>query len=108
MLGRLFGMKALNRSTDEQTRIDQACRSLALYQTNSCPYCVTVRRTIKKLQLKIELRDIQRNPAWRQELMQGGGMTQVPCLRIEAANGRVQWMYESADIKRYLRQHFSS
>jgi glutathione S-transferase len=37
-----------------------------------------------------------------QALMAGGGKTQVPCLRIEHANGDVEWMYESDDIIRYL------
>lgn len=37
-----------------------------------------------------------------QALMQGGGKTQVPCLRIEQADGSVEWMYESDDIIRYL------
>ena len=38
-----------------------------------------------------------------QALMQGGGKTQVPCLRIEQADGSVEWMYESNDIIEYLR-----
>jgi len=37
-----------------------------------------------------------------QALMQGGGKTQVPCLRIEQADGSVEWMYESSDIINYL------
>lgn len=37
-----------------------------------------------------------------QALMQGGGKTQVPCLRIEQADGGVEWMYESNDIIQYL------
>ena len=37
-------------------------------------------------------------------LMQGGGKTQVPCLRIENQDGEVQWMYESDDIIQYLKQ----
>jgi len=38
-----------------------------------------------------------------QALIQGGGKTQVPCLRIEQSDGSVEWMYESNDIIRYLR-----
>lgn len=38
-----------------------------------------------------------------QALMQGGGKTQVPCLRIEQADGNVEWMYESNDIIEYLK-----
>ncbi len=37
-----------------------------------------------------------------QALMQGGGKTQVPCLRIEQADGSVEWMYESNDIIEYF------
>ncbi len=36
------------------------------------------------------------------DLMDGGGKTQVPCLRIESPEGDVQWMYESDDIIAYL------
>lgn len=39
-----------------------------------------------------------------QTLMQGGGKTQVPCLRVEQVDGRVEWMYESNDIIQYLGQ----
>lgn len=35
-------------------------------------------------------------------LSAGGGKTQVPCLRIESDDGKVEWMYESDDIIRYL------
>ena len=38
-------------------------------------------------------------------LKQGGGKTQVPCLRIEDSAGNVQWMYESDDIIQYLKRH---
>ena len=50
----------------------------------------------------IELRSTS-NKEHAMALMQGGGKTQVPCLRIEQANGEVQWMYESDDIIAYLR-----
>jgi glutathione S-transferase len=46
-----------------------------------------------------------RNTSDRQfagELMQGGGKTQVPCLRVKDQQGNSQWMYESDDIVRYL------
>ena len=41
-------------------------------------------------------------------LMLGGGKTQVPCLRIEHENGRVECMYESIDIIQYLKQGIAS
>ena len=36
--------------------------------------------------------------------MVGGGKRQVPCLRIEATPGEVQWLYESMDIIAYLQR----
>lgn len=76
--------------------------SLALYNSASCWFCARVRQTIDKLGLPVEVRDAVGNAGFRQELIEGGGKTQVPCLRIEEADGRVRWMYESADICRYL------
>ena len=37
------------------------------------------------------------------DLLNGGGKTQVPCLRIDNPDGETQWMYESDDIINYLR-----
>ena len=36
--------------------------------------------------------------------MVGGGKRRVPCLRIEATPGEVQWLYESMDIIAYLQR----
>ena len=63
------------------------------------------RRTIKALNIDIEIRDTLEESKYHQELLAGGGMTQVPCLRIENGDS-VQWMYESADIIKYLNQRF--
>ena len=76
--------------------------SLALYHYEGCPYCTLVRDVIARLGLDIELRDILRNADHRDELIAATGRRMVPCLRIEAASGRVQWMHESRDIIGYL------
>lgn len=60
-----------------------------------------------QLGLDIELRDIRLDADHRAALAQGGGSTQVPCLRIEQ-DGGVQWLYESADIAHYLSENFSA
>lgn len=82
--------------------------SLALYNSDSCWFCARVRQTIDKLGMPVEIRDAVGNARYRQELLQGGGKTQVPCLRIEDANGDVRWMYESADICQYLEARAAS
>jgi len=53
--------------------------------------------------LKMPLNNIIFNAQNRTDLINGGGKAQVPCLRIEGESGQVQWMYESADIIRYLK-----
>ena len=78
--------------------------SLALYNSDSCWFCARVRQTIDRLGAQVEIRDAVGNAQYRAELLQGGGKTQVPCLRIEDATGHVRWMYESADICRYLEE----
>ena len=73
-----------------------------LYYSTYCYFCQKVLRFLKgRDQLDIGLRSTsERQHAV--DLMNGGGKTQVPCLRIEDGNGAVQWMYESDDIVNYL------
>lgn len=77
---------------------------MQLFQFKSCPYCVKVRRAMVRLNMDIELRDTRKNPDDKAALLAGGGKTQVPCLRIEHDDGRVEWMYESADIVAFLEK----
>jgi len=100
--------KGMVRSADAQQHVDRQSRSLALYQFQTCPFCIKVRREINRLSLAIELRDAQKNPQHRAELLQGGGQVKVPCLQIKDEQGNVQWLYESAQINQYLHQRFAS
>lgn len=99
--------KGIVRAPDEQRRIDQQCRHLALYQFKTCPFCIKVRRELRRLSLTIETCDARNNGAHRQALLKGGGEVTVPCLRITDEQGANQWLYESSDIIRYLEQRFS-
>jgi glutathione S-transferase len=73
-----------------------------LYHSEFCPYCIRVRRFCRGAGIDIPLRDIQREPGARGELIAGGGRSMVPCLRIERDDGGVEWLYESAHIIEYL------
>ena len=99
--------KGIQRNPTQQQQVDQQCKSLALYQFKTCPFCIKVRREIARLSLPIALRDAQHNQQNRAELLQGGGQIKVPCLQIKDDNGHVQWLYESDEINRYLHKHFS-
>ncbi|MFH1493410.1 MAG: glutathione S-transferase N-terminal domain-containing protein [Pseudomonadota bacterium] len=99
--------KGMERPAEAQQRVDQECRSLALYQFGACPFCMKVRKEISRLSLNIELRDAQHDPEHREALLQGGGKIQTPCLKITDEQGNSQWMYESGDIIQYLQQRFA-
>ena len=77
---------------------------LALYYYETCPYCVRVLDVIQELGLDVELRNIIHEPAYRDELVAARGRSTVPVLRLTAEN-KDQWMPESRDIIRYLRDH---
>ncbi|MFW6346711.1 MAG: glutaredoxin family protein [Halomonas sp.] len=98
--------QAIERSTEDQARVDEACRSLALYQFRTCPFCVKVRKEIARLGLKIEVRDAQLHPEHRRELAEGGGRIKVPCLRITHDDGSDEWLYESDVINAWLHRRF--
>jgi glutathione S-transferase len=77
--------------------------NLALYHFAGCAFCGVVHTAIDELGLEVELRDIFAQPEHQQELLEATGRTTVPCLRIESADGDVQWMHESQNIAQHLR-----
>lgn len=100
--------KGVVRSAAAQELVSKQCRNLVLYQFQTCPFCIKVRREINRLSLPIELRDAQKNQLNRAALLQGGGHIKVPCLQITDEQGNVQWLYESTAINEYLHQRFGS
>ena len=100
--------KPMQRSAEIQKEVDEQTQNMALYQFQQCPFCVKTRRQIRRLALNIESRDARNDPQWNQELINDGGKYQVPCLKITAADGSVQWMYESTEINQYLDKKFAA
>lgn len=98
--------RAIKRPPEAQASLDQQMAGLSLYQFKACPFCVKVRRFLKRHALHIETRDAKGNAQYRNELLTGGGEIKVPCLRIEDAQGGIQWLYESSEIMRYLEQQY--
>ena len=96
------------RPVAEQHSIDARTQHLALYHFPTCPFCLKARRAMRRLSLKIDLRNAQHDPVHRQALLQGGGKIQTPCLRISDAEGKATWMYESKDIMAYFEQEFGA
>ena len=98
--------KAIERSPEEQAKVDKATQNLALYQFRACPFCIKVRKEMARLGLNIERRDAQHDPEHREALLKGGGAVKVPCLLIVDEQGEEQWMYESGDINAWLGREF--
>jgi len=99
--------KGVVRTPQAQRQIDAECSNLALYQFRTCPFCVKVRREIRRLSLNIDLLDAQHSEPNRAVLLQGGGKVVVPCLKITNAQGQIEWMYESDQIIQYLHTRFA-
>ena len=98
--------RKLQRTPSEQKLVNEQLSELSLYQFFACPFCIKTRRAIHKLNLPIEMRDASQGSHYRAELLENGGKVTVPCLRIEQ-QGKVEWMYESSDIIRYLEKRFA-
>jgi glutaredoxin len=105
LLNFIFSPRAPKRTAEIQKKIDASTSHLSLYQLPACPFCVKTRRAIKRNGLNIELRNINQNESYRQEMISQGGKKTVPCLKITAADNSAQWLYESNDIIDYLAKY---
>lgn len=100
--------KPVQRVAGSQKQVDEQTEKMALYQFQQCPFCVRTRRQIHCLNLNIEKRDARNDPQWNSELINEGGKYQVPCLKVMADDGTVEWVYESKNINQYLDEKFSA
>ena len=89
------------KGPEEEKRLAGAVKGMELYQYAACPFCVKVRRFLKREGISLPLKDAKSEP-YRSELLRGGGKPQVPCLKITDPAGQVSWMYESGDIIDFL------
>lgn len=94
------------RSPESQQKIEQEAESLTLYQFFACPFCIKTRRALHKMNIPISKRSVSKGSQHREELLQGGGKIQAPCLRIET-EGEVKWLYDSSQIIAYFQQRFN-
>lgn len=73
---------------------------VVLYSMATCPFCLKVIAFMKKHDIDVPIKDTLVNHAYRQELLNIGGKTQVPCLVIDG-----KALYESEDIIVWLKEH---
>ncbi len=75
---------------------------LSLYYYDQCSFCQRVLRVIDELGVEVELRNVLTTPGHREELIGARGRGTVPVLKTDFADGRSEWMGESADIVEHL------
>jgi len=73
---------------------------LTLYYFNECPYCQKVLSYLKQAGKTVEMRNTRESAAFKDELKQQGGKTQVPCLMIDG-----KALYESDDIIEWFQEN---
>jgi len=81
---------------------DNDSPKLCLYYLPWCPYSHTVLSYLEKIHKTIPLKNLQKDPEGRQELLSLGGKTQVPCLIIDGqalyeSEAILQWIFENQD-----------
>ena len=94
--------KPILRNEADQAKVDKKTQYFSLYQFEACPFCVKVRRFIRKNSLKIELKDAKSNMGNKSELVNNGGKHKVPCLKIEKINAKTILLDESDAIIAFL------
>ncbi|WP_188150945.1 glutaredoxin family protein [Teredinibacter waterburyi] len=80
---------------------------VTLYQRPSCPFCIRVEHATRAMGLQIKSVNTSSEPKARKELIEDGGKSQVPALKIEQPDGEAVWLYESLDIIHFLKEHFA-
>ncbi len=82
--------------------IDLTDKNMALYIMETCPYCNKVRKFLEKNNIKVNLKDINKdNNALNTLVEKTGGKRQVPCL-IKDGNA----LYESDDIINWFKDQY--
>lgn len=94
--------KSIIRDKSLQKKLNNKTLNMSLYQFRLCPFCVKVRRHIRKYSLNIEIKDAKNNKRNREDLDKIGGKLKVPCLRIKKNKENDLWLYESKDIINFL------
>ena len=103
----MFTPKSKVRDISSQDLVNKITKHYKLYQYNACPFCVKVRRFLRKKSINIEFIDAK-DEFNKKDLIQNGGILKVPCLRVESKKNQVKWIYESNEIINFISQEIKS
>ena len=97
----LFAPRLKQLPEAQRAKLQAATQGLSIYQFKACPFCVKLRWEMRKLGIDLPFKDAKNDPRSKEELLNGGGKVQVPCLRTDGPKGST-WLYESKDIASHL------
>lgn len=104
---RLVPAKPVERSREEQTLLNRESRRMHLYYSRNCPASILVKRYFEKTGLHPVSKEVERVDAYRNELVNGGGESRVPCLRVRHGE-QDSWIYSPEAILNYLEDKISA
>ena len=103
LVDQLVPVKPVERPQEQQSLLNRESRRMHLYYCRSCPSSITVKRNFERAGLHPVEKDVERVDAYRNELVNGGGESRVPCLRVCGHDGD-KWIYSPEAIIGYLEQ----
>ena len=103
----VFSPKSKERDIKSQDLVNTITNRYKLYQYYACPFCVKVRRFLRKESINIEFIDAK-DEFHKKDLIQKGGMLKVPCLRVGSKKNQVKWIYESNEIINFISKEIKS
>jgi len=101
-LNKLTSPSPVKISDEKRADIIKKVSGMELFEFNACPFCIKVRRFMKKNNIVIPLRDAKNDEIYRESLLTGGGRIKVPCLKIQSEDNETKWLYESNDIMAFF------
>lgn len=105
VINRILPAKPLEWSQEQRSLIDRESRRMQLYFCRRCPSSVQVRRSCDRFGLHMVEKDVGRVNSYRNELINGGGQSRVPCLRLDLDN-KTTWLYGHRSIVEYLETRY--
>jgi glutaredoxin 3 len=70
-------------SAQPPARRARASAGVVVYSTSWCPWCRKTLAWLDERGIDYENRDIEKNPAWREELLDKSGGTSIPVVEID-------------------------
>ncbi len=107
VVDRTLPVKPVQRSDEEQVLLNRESRRMHLYISHHCPASIEIKRHCQRIGLNVVEKDVGRVNCYRNELVNGGGHSMVPCLMVEDNSGR-HWVYSPGKIYSFLDRRLGS